>query len=41
MIFEIANIPKLIDMNFQISGKSDLIRREGIFSEFKVVRLDK
>ena len=38
MIVDQINIPKLIDLNFQISGKLVLIHREGMFS--KVVRLE-
>ena len=38
-IFEQIKIPKIIYLNFQISGKYVLIRRETIFP--KVVRLEK
>ena len=39
IIFEQIEIPKFIYLNFQISEKQVLIRREGIFP--KVVRLEK
>ena len=39
MIFEQLKIPKILYMNFKISGKSFLIRPETIFP--KVVRLEK